>query len=520
MAVSCGMHERNGDKMNGILLIIPVLLPIMGGMLLPLFPFNSRRQRNIYVETIVVINSLLMWYLLVTHPMSYTRLINLAGILEVSVHLDGTGMVFAALVATLWPFATLYAFEYMKHEGSETRFFSFYTITYGITLGIALSANLMTMYMFYEMLTLVTIPLVMHSFKKEARFAGRKYAYYSIGGAAFAFIGFIFILNYGSSMNFTFGGVLDTAKIGADTNVLLAVFVFMVLGFGVKAAIFPLHGWLPTASIAPTPVTALLHAVAVVKSGAFAIIRITYYIFGTEFLRGTWAQYTVLLFVAATILYCSSSAVKEQHLKRRFAYSTSSNLSYILLGVLLMTPGGLVGGFTHMIFHGIMKITLFFAVGAIMHQTGSTYIYEISGYGKKMPVVFACLSIAGIALIGIPPLTGFISKWNIATAAVGAWQQGNRLAPVLICVLILSAFLTSIYIFTIIIKAYLPAKFTPTPSGQALSDKQAEGSTREICDPNWLMKLPMVLFAILIFLFGIYSAPLMNFFSQVASGRI
>lgn len=490
--------------MNAILLVVPILLPILGGALIPLLPFQTRRQRNIYVESLIIVNSILMWYLLVTHPISYTRLINLAGILEVSVHLDGAGMVFAGLVSTLWPFASLYAFEYMKHEGSENRFFAFYTMTYGITLGIALSANLMTMYMFYEMLTLVTIPLVMHSFSKEARFAGRKYAYYSIGGAAFAFIGFIFILNYGTSMNFTYGGILDMTKVGANPNVMLAVFVFMVLGFGVKAALFPCHGWLPTASIAPTPVTALLHAVAVVKSGAFAIIRITYYIFGVEFLRETWAQYTVLLFVAATIVYCSSRAVKEQHLKRRFAYSTSSNLSYVLFGVLLMTPMGLVGGFTHMIFHGVMKITLFFAVGAIMHQTGSTYIYEISGYGKKMPVVFACLSIAGIALVGIPPLTGFISKWNIATAAVDAFRHGNRLAPFLICVLIFSAFLTCIYIFTILFKAYLPT----------------QESDKTVCDPNWLMKLPMVLFAVCIILLGFYSAPLMAFFEQVANGLI
>lgn len=507
--------------MNAILLVIPILLPIIGGALIPLLPFKTRRQRNIYVETIVIVNSLIMWYLLITQPVSFTRLINLAGILEVSVHLDGAGMVFAGLVATLWPFASLYSFEYMRHEGSENRFFAFYTVTYGITLGIALSANLMTMYMFYEMLTLVTIPLVMHSFSKEARFAGRKYAYYSIGGAAFAFIGFIFILNYGTSMNFTFGGVLDPAKIGDQTNVLLAVFVFMVLGFGVKAAIFPLHGWLPTASIAPTPVTALLHAVAVVKSGAFAIIRITYYIFGTEFLRGTWAQYTVLLFTAATILFCSSNAVKEQHLKRRFAYSTSSNLSYILMSVLLMTPMGLVGGFTHMIFHGVMKITLFFAVGAIMHQTGSTYIHQIAGYGRKMPVVFACLSIAGIALIGIPPLTGFISKWNIATAAVDAARRGNSIAVFLICVLILSAFLTSIYIFTIIFKAYVPPRTSETDSASVLSSQELIGTNgKPVCDPNWLMKLPMIIFAVLIILLGMYSAPLMEFFETVAKGLI
>ena len=492
--------------MNVLLLVLPIVLPILGGAVLPLFPWKRRQQRNIYVECIVIATSILMWTSLLLHPSSYTRLINLAGILEVSVHLDGAGMVFAALVSTLWPFASLYAFEYMHGEKGENRFFSFYTMTYGITLGIAMSANLMTMYMFYEMLTLVTIPLVMHTMTSEARYAGRKYAYYSIGGAAFAFIGFIFILRYGTSMNFTFGGVLDMTKVSGHEPLLQAVFVCMVLGFGVKAALFPLHGWLPTASVAPTPVTALLHAVAVVKSGAFAILRITYYIFGTSFLRGTPAQYMVLGLVGISILFCSSNAVKEQHLKRRFAYSTASNLSYILFGFLLMTPMGMIGGLTHMIFHGIMKISLFFAVGAIMHQTGKHYIYEIAGLAKKMPVVFGCMSVAGIALIGIPPLTGFISKWNIATAAVDAYQKGNRLAPYLILILVLSAFLTAIYIFTILGKAYL---VEPTDDA---------GKTN--CDPGWQMKVPMVLFAILIVVFGLYSKPLMTFFTWVANGLL
>ncbi len=492
--------------MNVLLLVLPIVLPILGGAVLPLFPWKRRRQRNIYVECIVIAASILMWSSLLLHPASYTRLINLAGILEVSVHLDGAGMVFATLVSTLWPFASLYAFEYMHGEKGENRFFSFYTMTYGITLGIAMSANLMTMYMFYEMLTLVTIPLVMHTMTSEARYAGRKYAYYSIGGAAFAFIGFIFILRYGTSMNFTFGGVLDMTEVSGHEPLLQAVFVCMVLGFGVKAALFPLHGWLPTASVAPTPVTALLHAVAVVKSGAFAILRITYYIFGTSFLRGTPAQYMVLGLVGISILFCSSNAVKEQHLKRRFAYSTASNLSYILFGFLLMTPMGMIGGLTHMIFHGIMKISLFFAVGAIMHQTGKHYIYEIAGLGKKMPVVFGCMSVAGIALIGIPPLTGFISKWNIATAAVDAYQKGNWLAPYLILILVLSAFLTAIYIFTILGKAYLV--------------EPADDSGKTNCDPGWQMKVPMVLFAILIVVFGLYSKPLMTFFTWVANGLL
>ena len=485
--------------MNVLLLVLPIVLPILGGAVLPLFPWKRRQQRNIYVECIVIATSILMWTSLLLHPSSYTRLINLAGILEVSVHLDGAGMVFAALVSTLWPFASLYAFEYMHGEKGENRFFSFYTMTYGITLGIAMSANLMTMYMFYEMLTLVTIPLVMHTMTSEARYAGRKYAYYSIGGAAFAFIGFIFILRYGTSMNFTFGGVLDMTKVSGHEPLLQAVFVCMVLGFGVKAALFPLHGWLPTASVAPTPVTALLHAVAVVKSGAFAILRITYYIFGTSFLRGTPAQYMVLGLVGISILFCSSNAVKEQHLKRRFAYSTASNLSYILFGFLLMT--------LDTVMMWCVAVPLM-AIAAYVLKLPPIWVYFVMTLDEfeKMPVVFGCMSVAGIALIGIPPLTGFISKWNIATAAVDAYQKGNRLAPYLILILVLSAFLTAIYIFTILGKAYL---VEPTDD---------DGKTN--CDPGWQMKVPMVLFAILIVVFGLYSKPLMTFFTWVANGLL
>ena len=250
---------------------------------------------------------------------------------SITLRMDGLSKVFAGLVAALWPFATLFAFEYMTHEKRENYFFTFYTATYGITLGIAFSANIATIYLFYELLTLITLPLVMHTMDDKSIKAGMTYIAYSIGGAAMAFIGMVLVLIYGNSSDFVYGGVLEAAKIGSRTNLLLFGYVLTFFGFGVKAAIFPFHKWLPTASVAPTPVTALLHAVAVVKAGAFAIMRMTYYSFGTDFLRGTWAQYLVMTFAIITILYGSSMAVKEQHIKRRLAYSTISNLSYMEL---------------------------------------------------------------------------------------------------------------------------------------------------------------------------------------------
>ena len=303
--------------------------------------------------------------------------------------------------------------------------------------------------------SLVTVPLVMHTLTREAILASRKYLYYSLGGAAFAFIGLIFIIIYGNTTDFILGGVLDPEKIGARTNVLLLIYVIAFMGFGVKAAISPFNSWLPDAGVAPTPVTALLHAVAVVKSGAFAIIRLTFYSFGTDFLRGTWAQDVVMAIVMFTIVYGCSRAIKETHIKRRLAYSTISNLSYILFGVTVMTPLGMVGALTHLIFHAVIKIAAFFCAGAIMHQTERQYVHELDGMGYKMPCVFGVFTVSALALMGVPGLAGFISKWNLASAAV---ESGNGLAFGGIACLLVSALLTAIYMFTIVVRAFFPGR--------------------------------------------------------------
>ncbi|MDE6421523.1 MAG: proton-conducting membrane transporter, partial [Lachnospiraceae bacterium] len=280
--------------MNPVALFIAIMIPLAGGALILVLPFKKRRQFEIYTETVVLITSILFLFLLTKKPTGTFTLVRFVHHLTISFRLDGMSMVFGGLISGLWPFATLYAFEYMRHEENNLgewharRFFAFYTMTFSITLGIALADNLLTMYCFYEMLTLITLPLVMYTMTREAILASRKYLYYSLGGAAFGFIALIFIIVYGN-VSFRYGGSLDLEAIGSRINVLLLVYVFAFFGFGVKAAICPFNSWLPQAGVAPTPVTALLHAVAVVKSGAFAIIRLTYYSFGTDFLKGTWA---------------------------------------------------------------------------------------------------------------------------------------------------------------------------------------------------------------------------------------
>lgn len=483
-------------------MVVVVLLPILFGVLIPLLPFKERRHMMIYVEGIVLVTSLLVWTMLLVQPEGRFVLFRFTGNLSVSFRLDGLGTVFAGIVSTLWPLATLYSFEYMKHEGHEKFFFMFYVITYGVTLGIALAEDILTMYFFYEMLSLVTLPLIMHTLTREAILASRTYLYYSLGGAAFAFIGMIFILTYGTTAVFTPGGVIQAAALGDRQGLLQLIYVLCFCGFSVKAAMFPFSSWLPKAGVAPTPVTALLHAVAVVKAGAFTVIRVTYYSFGTELLRGTWAQTVVLGLTVFTIVYGCSRALKETHLKRRLAWSTVSNLSYILFGAALMTPLGLTGALSHMVFHAVMKICSFFCAGAVIYKTGRNYIHELNGFGRKMPKVFVIFTISGLALMGVPGLCGFVSKWNLAKAAVAS---ENPLGYLGVAALLVSALLTAIYMLTISVRAFFPGRDFDYST---ISDVE---------DPNWMMILPLVIFVIAMFVFGLHSEPVISALESIAA---
>ena len=366
-------------------------------------------------------------------------------------------------------------------------------------MGIAASGNILTIYFFYELLTLSTLPLVIQPMTTGSRRAGRYYLLYSIGGAAFAFIGMVFLLTYGSGADFVMGGIL-TAEAWENRSLMLIVYVGAFMGFGVKSAIFPLHTWLPKASVAPTPVTALLHAVAVVKAGAFACIRLTYYSFGTNFLKGTWAQYAVMAVAMISILYGSSAALKQVHFKRRLAYSTMANLSYILFGVTLMTPTGLEAGVLHLLFHSIIKIGAFFAAGAVLHNTGREFVSELDGLGKRMPVTFGAFAIFALSLTGVPLFNGFVSKWSLAAAAV---ESGGIFELMGIIVLLISALLTAIYMLNVCIRAYFPGEKT---------DLKALTKVREASD---LMTVPMAILAGACIFFGVSSQPIIELISKL-----
>ncbi len=489
--------------MRQILILAAILLPILGSIPVSLIRFKKRRHMMIYLETMTVLTSAIVWMILSGGVMEVFHVVYFVKDLSISFKIDGLSMVFAGLVSVLWPLATLYAFEYMEHEERDTYFFMFYSMTYGVTLGIAFASDMLSMYFFYELLTLSTVPLVMHTLKREAILASRKYLYYSLGGAAFALMGLVFIIIYGVTPEFELGGVMSLEKIGNKTNLLLWIYLFAFMGFGVKAAIWPLCSWLPQAGAAPTPVTALLHAVAVVKAGVFAITRLTYYSFGTEFLRGTWVQYVVMILAIITIVYGCSRAVKETHIKRRLAYSTVSNLSYVVFGVTIMTPAGLIGAMSHLAAHAVMKICLFLCAGAFMHQTGKSHIYEMDGIGRRMPVVFGCFTIAGLGLMGVPGTAGFISKWTLAEAAV---ESADPIAYAGIAALLISALLTAIYMLNVVARAFFPRCEVNT------------SLIREAKDPTWKMCVPLIICAAATLLLGVYSGPLLSFFRDLAAG--
>ena len=379
-------------------------------------------------------------------------------------------------------------------------------MAYGVVLGVAYSEDFLSLYLFYELLTLTTLPLVMHSMDEKARYAGRKYVIYSLSGAAFAFIGLVFLLNYGvGHLNFTYGGVLDPNLVVGQEDTLLLVFTAAFFGFGVKAAIFPFHGWLPDASVAPTPVSALLHAVAVVKAGAFAVLRLIYFGFGADFLHGTWAQAVVMTGTIVTIVYGSARALRTPHLKRRLAFSTVSNLSYILFAFTLMSPAGMVGGMTHMVYHAFIKITMFCCVGAIIHCSGKEYVYDLEDFGRVMPVVFGVFTVVSFGLIGVPPLGGFAGKWMISEAAVAS---GNTLAYVGIAALILSTLLTTLYLITIVARAYFPIGELDT------------AMLAKVHDPGRTMTVPLVILAASGVVLALCSNQVIGFLQLVSRGVV
>lgn len=471
------------------------LLPIAASALLWFIRFPKRLYKLIYVETVTLLTSVGVFIALFTKDQSVIEIFRISDSFVLSFSMDGASSVFIGLAALLWPFASLYAFEYMHHEKREGKFFVFYTLAYGVTILLAAANNLFTMYVFYECLTLVTIPLVEHGQDKESFRAARTYMIYLIGGASLGFAAMVMV-NAHHADPFLLGGIMDEGA--RDILTLRLSYAFAFLGFAAKAAVFPLCRWLPKASVAPTPVTALLHAVAVVNAGVYAVMRITYYVYGPDFMYGTYIQSILLVLTAFTVAYGAIRAVRESHFKRRLAWSTVSNLSYMLSSLMLMTSGGMAAALTHMVFHGLVKIVLFFTAGAVLVCTGKTRVRELHGLAKHMPVTFAAFLIAGLALTGLPPLCGFFSKFMLIDEmlAFGSWQG-------IVCAsaLIVSAVCTAVYIFSVAVPAYFSHPV-----------HELEGNH----DPHLPMRFVLIALSVLIVIVSLNSGRVMEAMRAVA----
>jgi multicomponent Na+:H+ antiporter subunit D len=360
---------------------------------------------------------------------------------------DPLGLLFAMLACGLWVVTAVYNVGYMRGAGEkrQTGYFAAFAVCVSSAVGVALAANLVTFLLFYEVLTVATWPLVAHKRTGEAVSAGRQYLAYTLGAGQLLLVAVVATAWIAPGAEFRPGGFLAGR---ADAGGLLLLFGLFVAGCGVKAAIMPLHGWLPAAMVAPTPVSALLHAVAVVKAGTFGILRVVGYVFGVDLLRELGADRVLAAAAVATILLASLRALGESELKRRLAYSTVSQLSYIVLGAAVGSAAALAGAMFHVAAHGVMKITLFFCAGSLYVRTHRTRVGELDGIGRRMPVTMGAFAVGVLGLAGIPAFAGFVGKWDLGVGSIEAGQGA------FVAVLVLSGLLNVAYFFPIVYAAF------------------------------------------------------------------
>jgi multicomponent Na+:H+ antiporter subunit D len=383
-------------------------------------------------------------------------LLEVAPGLALAFEVEPLGMIFALVASALWIVNSLYSIGYMRGnaEAHQTRFYACFAIALGATMGIAFAANLFTLFVFYEVLTLCTYPLVAHKGDEAARRGGRVYLGLLLGTSiGLQLVAIVWTWVIAGTLDFTAGGILSGHAEGPLVGVLLALYVF---GIG-KAALMPFHRWLPAAMVAPTPVSALLHAVAVVKAGVFTVVKVVVYVFGLELLRGESSAGWLLWIAGFTILAASVVALRQDNLKRRLAYSTVSQLSYVVLATALLVPISVTAAAMHIAAHAFGKITLFFAAGSIYTAAHLTEVSQLDGIGRRMPWTMGAFAIGALSMIGLPPTAGFLSKWYLL---LGAWESGAMLA---LAVVVASTLLNAAYFVPVIHAAF----FKPLPAGAA-----------------------------------------------------
>ncbi len=478
---------------QSVLIIFAIFIPILWGVYMLARPAYKNRKAMIFSASVgLAITTVLSLAILLIGDMEL-HMFAIGDNMNIFFRADKMGRIFMTIVTIVLPLVGIYAFEYMGHYEEEKRFFGFFLMVYGVLLALSYAGNIVTFYLFYEMMSIFSMPLVFHFRTREAIMAGLKYLFYSLTGAYFVLFGIYFLNQYTTTLDFTAGGTLDMAKTAGNEGMLLVVAMCMIIGFGVKAGMIPLHAWLPNAHpIAPAPASAALSAI-IVKMGVFGVMRVVYYLFGAEFLHGTWVQYTWITLTLITVFMGSMMAYREKVFKKRLAYSTVSQVSYILFGMALLHPQALMGSLLHILFHAVIKSALFMSAGAVIYKCGVERVDEMRGVGKKMPKIMWCYTLCSLALIGIPPASGFISKWYLATGSLATGLSiVSWLGPV---VLLISALLTAGYLLPIAIDGFFPG---PDFDYEHLEKK----------DPTKQMVIPIMMLAAYAVLLGVFP----NFF--------
>lgn len=479
------------------LILLPIVIPMIGAVLFIAMPnkvFAAKEGAKFPHLTVHLLFAVFMLlasgssiYVLLSGVASKPLILfELLDSIPVMLCADKLGTIFAMVATIAFLCAGAFSFRYMK---GEKNYYGFFLMTYGALQGLDFAGNLVTMYLFFEMVTLLSFPLVMQTKSKEAIMAGLKYIFYSLAGAYMGLFAIYFLYQNTTTLTFTAGGCLDMEKVATHPTLILIAVMAAIIGFGVKAGMFPMHAWLPSAHpVAPAPASGVLSGV-IVKAGILALIRVVYYIVGPDFLRGTWVQTVWIILALITVFMGSLLAYREKVLKKRLAYSTVSQISYIILGLAVFEPTALTGSLLHMVFHAFIKTALFLCAGAFIHETGRERVDELTGIGKKMPVTTMCFTIVSLGLIGIPPTGGFISKWYLATGALEAPLGAFRyLIP---AILLVSALLTAGYLLPISIKGFFPG-----------ADFDYENNPTKEASP-W-MWVPILILTVLSFVGGVF----------------
>ncbi|MBZ5715670.1 complex I subunit 5 family protein [Nannocystis pusilla] len=470
-----------------VAILLSSFVPGVVIFLLPEEQSGARTALNLIgavIKVVLVIG--MIWG--ITEGRIYEARIPLLPDIDLVLHASRLPVLFISLSAVLWLLTTIYAVGYLEGSPHRSRFFGFFSLCVSATTGVAMAGNLLSFLVFYEILTLVTWPLVIHRGTEEAHQAGRVYLAYTLTGGALLMVGITWLHALVGPVDFVERGAL--AGIGPDYHgQLKVIFALLIAGLGVKAALVPLHGWLPHAMVAPAPVSALLHAVAVVKAGAFGIVRVMYDVFGIEFATTLGVHRPLALVASITIIYGSIQALAQDDLKRRLAFSTVSQISYIILGVATLGRLATIGGVVHLVHQALMKITLFFCAGILLETLGIHRVSEMNGVGRRMPLTMIAFSLAALGMIGLPPMAGFISKWYLG---LGGLDAGD---PWVLAVLLVSTILNAAYFLPILHAAWFRPANSPWPEA-----RRGEFETR------LYLLLPPLITALLFILAGLFAA--------------